>query len=206
LENIIGDIDIDIGAAVNLLADAAQDIVDPFSGGSQEDNLLSAIGDTLGGAVTDISPLPELGEDIVSFDLLGGGDIHQAHGDTDLTLDGDIDVLGFDVVDIGFIDVPLDPIETILGDIDVDVNAVLDLLDQTDLHNIADNFISDQGGDFLEWTENALPGAGDLLGCDADYGIGDLLPAPIGDLTEGLGGLLDTASHNDGLLGGGLFG
>lgn len=206
LENIIGDIDIDVGAAVNLLADTAQDIVDPFSGGSQADNLFSAIGDTLGETVADISPLPDFGEELVSFDLLGGGNIHQAHGDTDLTLDGDIDVLGLDVIDIGFIDVPLDPIETILGDIDVDVNAVLDLLDQTDLHNITDNFVSDQDGEFLEWTENALPGVSDLLGCDTDHGIGDLLPAPIGDLTEGLGGLLDTASHSDGLLGGGLFG
>lgn len=246
VEAILGDIDIDLGLATNLLGQTAQGIVDEFSGGSADDTLLSGVGDFVSGIAgallpgiggdsshDDVSANVDLGllghqvsdlgvsealdvieplsgdVDVLSditFDVFGNNETRNDLGDIDIDLDLDLDLLGVDIVEIDFIDIPLDPVEAILGDIDLNLNAALDLLNpdgndggiQDLLHNNSD------GDGLLAWTENVLPDLGSLLGHEGDSGLNHLLPTPVGDIAEGLGGLFGSDTSN--LFGGGLFG
>ncbi len=317
VENILGDIDLDIGAATNLLGNMAEGIVDNFAGGSDTPNLVSGVGDLVhnlaGDLLPDIghgSPLANLGLDLfgngetdngagdtdlalgntgfdipldpleqltgdidlditdigglvaditggigniggdaqnpdltlesdlgalnqivpqldiaqaldaiepltgdidlasgVTLDLLGDNETDNAAGDSDIDLDLDLNVLGIDIVEIDFLDIPLDPIEHIVGDIDLNLNTALDLLNPQVNDGGVGDLLNNNGDGFLGWTENVLPDLGDLFGDSGSHGIENILPAPVGDIAEGLGGLLG-GLHNDGggLLGGGLFG
>ena len=247
VEAILGDIDIDLGVATNLLGQTAQGIVDEFAGGSSSDTLLSGVGDLISnlaggllpgigddGVNDDVAADVDLGlfghqladigvsealdaiepltgdidlESSLAFDVFGNSETRNDVGDTDIDLDLDLDLLGIDIVEIDFIDIPLDPVEVILGDIDINLNAALDLLNpDCNDGGIQDLLRNDGGGDgLLAWTENILPDLGGLLGHDLDGGIGHILSAPVGDIAEGLGGLL--GGDSGGLFGGGgLFG
>ncbi len=327
VEQILGDIDLDIGAATNLLSDVADGLIDNFAGGSGGNSLIATLGDQVGAIadgllpdIGEINPVSELGLDLfnpqgtdngagdsdltldlgvadlpldvldipldplekltgdldldidlgditgalgdlggdggtapdltvntdiglldhalpdldisealdplepltgdievasnIALDMLGSNETDNNAGDTDVDLDLDVGLLSMDIVEIDFIDVPLDPVEQILGDIDLDLNGALDLLhaDTTD-GGVADLLEGTGGGsDLLAWTENVLPDIGELFGDQGDHGLGGLLPAPIGDIAEGLGGLLGGGSESaggglfGGHLGGGLFG
>lgn len=246
VEAIVGDIDLDIGAAADLLGQAADLLVDGFDGGSDSDNLVVDIGDGVadlagqllpglsGGdentpditADADVGVLDQQVADLdidemldpvepligdaeadtdIGLDLLGGNETDNAAGDTDIDTDLDLDLLGQDVVEIDLIDVPLDPVEELTGDIDLGLNAALDLLNSdADDGGVNDLLDNEAGSDTIlgNWTENDLPDAGDLFG-DGDQGLGSILPEPVGDIGEGLGGLL---GGGDDLSGGGLFG
>lgn len=248
VEQVLGDIDLDLGAATNLLGQTAQGIVDEFAGGSGAETLLSGIGGGLAGLGGGLLPgiggdgghddvtadidlglfnhdlvdldvaealdvIEPLVGDVdlasgVGLDLLGDHETSNKAGDTDIDLDLDINLLGMDIVEIDFIDVPLDPLEAILGDIDINLNAALDLLNpDCNDGGVADLLHNNGGGDgLLAWTENLLPDLGGLLGHDIDHGLGSILPAPVGDIAEGLGGLLGGESSGGLFGGGGLFG
>lgn len=110
VENIVGDIDLDIGAALDVLGDQADNVVDALDGGSG-DGVLADIGDTVEDIVADIIPgLPGSENDAPDVDL-----------------DGDINLLGNDVADPDLESV-LDPIEAIVGDAELDTDLGLDLL------------------------------------------------------------------------------
>lgn len=213
VEDIVGDIDIDLGVAVDLLGDTADGLVDNFAGGTGEDSLLAGAGEILedlGGDVID-GLLPGLDNDggvapDLDLDLLGDNETDTLAGDTDITLDIDLDPLGIDTPDLDFADIELDPVEEIIGDIDLDIDNALDLLGTLPGSGLGDLAGGVGGGeDPLSWPENILPNAGDIIDGGLGDALGSVLPEPAGDVAEGLGSLLN--DQGGGLFsGGGLFG
>jgi hypothetical protein len=166
----------------------------------QEDALLDVIEPATGDIDLDLG---------AGLDLLGDNETDNNTGDSDLSTDLDIDIAGIELPDIDFIDVPLDPLENVLGDIDLDINGAINLLNA----NASDGGVADlpggnaPGEDVIGWTENILPDAGDISGGLGDA-LGSVLPDPVGGIAEGLGSLLggnDHQPHHGGLFGG-LFG
>ncbi|MBI1327319.1 MAG: hypothetical protein GC136_06710 [Alphaproteobacteria bacterium] len=226
VEAIVGDIDIDVDANIDLLNNINTDGL-----GDIAENLGDTVHDFLG----DVHDGGLLGatHNLVG-DLLDNTDGQQGD-DTDLSLGTDINIAGIEVPDIN-IDVPLDPLEALVGDIDLDVTAALDLLNgdnidgDSGLGGLTDT-LGDVTGGLLEgggladlgdglWTEGGLGdsltgGALDdiLTGGDSlGEALGGVIPDPIGALDEGLG-LLNTGGqtgggggHHGGGLFGGLFG
>lgn len=184
VENITGDLDIDLTVAADVLGDAAEPLLDDFDGGN--DGLLSDIGAVLSDTVGSLLPSEDSADD------------------TDLTIGLDSDLteeLGLDVEQ----DINLDIIEELTHDIDIDVqlDSALDLL--TDSHGAGE--ISDVLP-IDSWTENTILDSEDVFAFGTD-GIGlcdSVLPGGEGSVVEGIGGLdLDIGSEG-GILGGGLFG
>lgn len=222
VESVVGDIDLDLGAAGHLTDDGIQGIGD-FLQNLDDNNGAPDL--TAGGGIdlmgSDVAEIPQielsldsiepLTGDIdattgVGLDLLGSSETDNSAGDTDLTTDIDIDLVGIELPDIDFVDVSLDPIENITGDIDLDINAAIDLLN-SDPH---DGGVGDllggnnPGQDILTaWPENVLPDPGDLFSGGGQDVVG-ALPEPVGHVAEGLGGLLGGQHHHH--IGGGLFG
>lgn len=196
LEGILGDIDIDLGASVNLLGDMADPFVNDGQGGSGEDTLLAQLGETL--------------EDTVSGVLEG-----------DLDLNNDTLENVSDVVDTLLDETPLnDTIENILGggaldqDITDGLGDALSLLDNT-LPGEGGNLLDDLGDTLLggdddlgNWTESIIPEVGGLFDdiTGALGGADDILPDPVGTIAEGLGAIPIIPQINLGKIGGGLFG
>ena len=116
VEEITGDIDLDLDTAVNALGDLADPLVNDDEGGTGDDTLLSGLGDALGDTVDTILP-----------------DANNDDG-TDSDVDADLGVaaLDNDVVDTGDVDVILDPVEGIAGDVDTDLGLDTDLLGTQD--------------------------------------------------------------------------
>ncbi|MAS87530.1 MAG: hypothetical protein CMH30_06100 [Micavibrio sp.] len=184
LEAIIGDVDIDLGAATDILGDTADALLNAGQGGTGEENILTAVNDVVEGIVDTV---------------LNTDDNPQ---DTDLDLDLDVNLLGNDVVDLDLVDIPLDPVEDILGDIDIELDVALDLLS---LNTTPSDVLADDG--IIGWTENLLGTDNNLFG-DLVSGLGgdfDALPDPVGTIAEGLG-VLDVQPDVDVNLLGGLFG
>lgn len=197
---------------------------DLLGGGDSPDVLADADIGLLGNDIADIDqgalldPLEPVTGDVdldlgTGLDLLGDNETDNAAGDSDVSIDLDLDVAGIELPDLDFIDVPLDPVEDILGDIDLDINGAIDLLNaDTSDGGIADLAGGNSPGDDIPgWPENTLPDAGDITGGLADA-LGSVLPDPVGGVAEGLGSLLggsgggaDHQPHHGGLFGG-LFG
>lgn len=229
LETVVGESSVlqGTGSLIPELAfdlDAATDILPDFSDSVSTGNFL---------------------EDITSITdgVLPAGGLPDA--DTDLLLNTGLETLGIEIPDIN-LDVPLDPVESLLGDIDIGLDAV----SATDLENVEsilnDAMAGDIGGIIDDMGTNAgldthldllgdndmsidilpdnLGGAtsgtsgseeglsdavGSLLGSPA---MPDVLPDPVGTLTEGMGQVIDTTPVLGGLGGllggggGGLFG
>lgn len=207
------------GGAENLLGGLADDLLNPPTapddGGDSDlivdagidllDHTLSTIDaeavlDPVESVVGDVDSTLNLQTDLLAHD---GEETNNAAGDQDLTVDIDAEILGLEKLDIEA-DIPLDGIEAITGDIDLDVTAALDLLNGANEADLISG-ITDALDDALDWTESLVVDGSDLfdgLGNDAD--TGDLLPEPVGSVAEGLG-VLDVTSHEPSLLGG-LFG
>ncbi len=220
LGNGLGDVlggDIADGALNDLLD---QDLL---GGGDSPDVLADADIGLLGNDIADIDqgalldPLEPVTGDVdldlgTGLDLLGDNETDNAAGDSDISIDLDLDVAGIELPDIDFIDIPLDPVEDILGDIDLDINGAIDLLNaDTSDGGIADLAGGNGSGDDIPgWPENTLPDAGDITGALGDT-LGSVLPDPVGGIAEGLGSVLgsgggtDYQPHHGGLFGG-LFG
>ncbi|PZQ46654.1 MAG: hypothetical protein DI551_04700 [Micavibrio aeruginosavorus] len=112
VENILGDIDLDLGIAANILGNIAEPFFDNLAGGNGQNDLLAQLGDGLSSAVGDILPF---GDGV----------------DTDLSLVTGIDLLGVDLVD-NALNLALNPVEDLVGDLDIGGNIGLGLLGTND--------------------------------------------------------------------------
>lgn len=254
VEMLLGDIDITVDAQALLedLGEHTFSIIDDLHALNIEGIVDTVIGDegvlqNIGGIVPelglgldDVLPGEDiLGSDIVTglLDNLSGGDTTPIT-DTDLTIDTGLEVVGLDI--------PLDPLEALLGDIDVDLDvvamtnpeSVVDIL-QDALAGDIDGIIDDldtglgldthldllTGGDidldiFPDNLGDISSGAG-AVGGGLSEAVGsllgspqvpDVLPEPVGTITQGLGHVVDTTPVLGGLGGllhhggGGLFG
>ena len=193
VEEITGDIDLDLGIAADLLGDTAEPIVNEGEGGTGQESLLSHIGDTLADIVEHVVPGLNSNEDSQSDVTL----------ESDVTLDSGIDALDETIADTG-IELTVNPIEEIIGDIDLDISSAIDLLNAHETETDAAESIDDAHGD--NWTECIISeGAFDdvLDGLHGDGG--NALPDLLGTVGEGLG-VLDTEPDIDVNALGGLFG
>lgn len=253
LENIIGDIDIKADVILGDLLSFDDGILpnpsvilDALIGDNQLldqlqiDVILTPVENLLTGVVDAINPvlgglLPFLPDPLTLVnDLLGS---FNSDGDTDLVLNVDLglpDLLGFGGIGAVGAHIPLDPVEALLGDIDIDldINAALqDLLEGgLSIPNIEIGLLS--GGEVLEGVE-ILISTDDLVGdmvaivddVLGDELIGDVVgvvddltedllgESPVGDVVEGVENILghvgDALSGDDplgDLVGGDVIG
>ena len=138
VEEIVGDVDLDVDVATDVLGDAADALVDGADGGTGEDTIVSGVGDVLsdvGEAVvaaaegTVVSPVVEALDGLPLFDGAEGSE------DTDVVVDTDVDLVDHAVADV-VADNPLEgvtnTVEDLVGDIDVVADAGLDVLGGVD--------------------------------------------------------------------------
>ncbi|MBI1363747.1 MAG: hypothetical protein GC134_07150 [Proteobacteria bacterium] len=184
-ENALGAVDGVVGGVTDGLADGVGDLLE---GGLTPDTVVAAVDDVVGGVVDGLGG------------LLGGG----AEGDTDLGLN-----LGGEALDI-----PLDPVEALVGDVDIGVN--LDLSDGDlgldNLVNIdSDNALIDGVGNVAEDALSSVDGAvdtvtdtvGDVLSGDVNpdevlAAAGDAVGDVTDTLTGGVTDLLGVGGGSDG--------
>ena len=100
VENLLGDADLDLGVAGNLLGDTADSLIDSITGGTGTENLLGDLGGTLGGSADGILPMEGTADD------------------TDILLNAGTDIPGAELLNDAA-QLMLDPVENIVGDIDV---------------------------------------------------------------------------------------
>jgi hypothetical protein len=226
LEEIVGDIDIDAGAALNGVAD---DLLngDLLGGDIPLDNVLG--NDLLGGlglggdgADTDLSidlvdtgltddvanviidPAEDLIGDIdiggdMGLDMLGlgGNETDNNAGDTDLSLGLDIDLVDSDIIQPD-IEISLDPVEDIVGDIDIDLPISFDVLgDNAD--DLVDNLNGGGNGDTL------LGNIGDMLSdtvetIENDINIDDAIDLLNNQADLPLGDILGSGDNGDNII------
>ncbi len=200
-ENLIGDAG-DLAADAGEAASAAIDALAGGDGGDTDlvEDIVSAAVDPAALAPAIADAAESLGTEL-GLPEAGGG----PGGDSDLVIDGAIAAAGTETPPIG-IALPLDPLETAAGDIDLHVDAAVELLAQADPGN-AGTLGSDLG---LAADAPSMPGLdetsaefslGDLFARDpgtdpagamsiADAGA-DVLPQPSGDVTGGLSSVID---------------
>lgn len=123
VENLLGDIDIDLGVAGNLLGDTADGLIDNLAGGTGTENILSNLGDTLGGVV----------DGILSME--------GTPGDTDILLNTGLDIPGAELLNDAT-HLMLDPVENIVGDIDITGDVGINLFDTGDACSAGDTDLS----------------------------------------------------------------
>lgn len=128
VENLTGDIDLNLTGAFNLLGDFAPGLIDNYAGGSG-----SALGQ-VGDALTDlVAPIvsPIVGDthlDLApNINLLNGADVNNTAGDTDIHLD-----TGISTLDQMVNGIELAPVEYLVGDIDLAADLNLDPLSSGD--------------------------------------------------------------------------
>ncbi len=184
VEAITGDIDVNNETAVNLLGEQADGTVNDAPGGTGDDTLLDYVGEALN----------HVADEVISEEHHAENDTH----DSDLLVNGDIDIAGHDVVEIEA-DISLDLIESLVGDIDLHVTGDIALLDtEADGTDIANAEIG------AAWTETTVIDGGGMFGDMVNGAIHDELPDPSGTVAEGLGALHidpDIGSGSGGLLG-----
>ncbi|MEM6648720.1 MAG: hypothetical protein AAF603_00555 [Pseudomonadota bacterium] len=168
IEDIVGDIDVDLGAGVDVFGEAADPVVDGGAGGTGDETILSDAGDLSGDIV----------ETVMS------GLVNPIDPMAEVSIDTDIQ----------------DPVV----DLEIDVADALDLMSNADTSD--PNSETADGNDDISWTENTIADAGGLfddiiIGNDNDE---SMLPEPTGGVAEGLG-VLDVEPDLGGNTGG-LFG
>ncbi|MEZ5918442.1 MAG: hypothetical protein R3D66_00445 [Alphaproteobacteria bacterium] len=170
------------GAGLNL----DLSLSDTLSGGLDVTTLTGGAGDLILEATGLDLPLLSDVQASIGFDLLGGGgETDNAQGDTDIALNG-LDNLGLDIPDIA-----LDPVEALVGDIDIALDIPEELTDPgalvQDVQDIVGNLDTlDLGG--LGDIPDLLGGEGSegTLGIEIlDVGMDQNLDMTLDDLTEG---------------------
>lgn len=215
VEAFLGDIDLDLTIAGDILGNVADGLIDNEAGGSATDNILSGLGDTLAGVAGDIL------------------DTDGEAGDTDILLDTGLDIAGAELVD-NATEILLDPVENIIGDIDITGDTSIDLLNPGDFASAGDTDLSlgidiigaglppidvnldllesitgdidldlDVSADIIEMVTNPetiLDGVFDTVENTIDTALGLIcnLPENTGGLD--LGALLPSGGENDALL------
>ncbi len=183
LENIIGDVDLDLSVAGNILGDVADGLVDNIAGGTGTDNILSDVGNVTSDLVSDLLPFN-----------------NNAGGDTDLSLNTGIDVLDTGLVSDG-LDVALNPVESLIGDLDITASPDLDLFNIGDSQSASDTDLHLQ----IDLVDTALPPIDLPVNLDlVESIVGDidlpvdvstelLSPDLLGNVMETVDNILDTA-------------
>ena len=206
------DVDIDLDNNLDL---AGLDVVDV---------VVDAIIDPVENIVGDVDVISDLGINLLHPDT--------SETDSDIDILGDVDLLDNDLLSPD-IEINLDPVENIVGDIDLDLDVVADVLGSDDSPSHDSSIINTPLDDFDlsvgdainllshndnqpdngndqdcgEWTDNVCVGDGGLFndiinGGDTGH---DILPDPVGTISEGLG-VLDVDLNLDVGGFGGLFG
>ncbi|MCH9807220.1 MAG: hypothetical protein K0U74_05770, partial [Alphaproteobacteria bacterium] len=199
IEDILGDIDIDVDAAADL-----QDVTGEVDALDGED-LVAGVTESVADSVTDTA------DEVIDSVLSPAPGNDEDPGDTDLT----VDVLATDgdtVLGVADVDVTLDPIEDILGDIDIDVDAEADLqdvvLEEALLPTESDELV------LMDADSNSIDLG--LLDSDGGGSSGSALagqtaleftelPEPSGSVSEGIGGVIDNSGLDHTSIGG-MFG
>ncbi len=119
IENLLGDIDLDLTVAGNLLGDIADGLIDNESGGDGMGGILADTGDLAAGLVGGL--------------LYMDGQV----GDTDILVNAGLGIPGTELLNDGA-EILLDPVENILGDIDVAAGVGLDLFNAGDSQSATD--------------------------------------------------------------------
>jgi hypothetical protein len=183
VEAILGDIDIDVDAAAEM-ADVSGTVDDITADtGSAVSDPIGAVTETLGDVLPDLS-----GGSGSDPDNLLTVDPTQNDGSSPLNLSG--------------LDVDLDSVETIVGDIDIEIGTVADLTQSLgDVANpLPDLMSSDIVTDLGSLDELGADDPDD----DAAIASGpvdiDLLE-PTGAISEGIGSVIDGAAHTHDLIG-----
>lgn len=221
-DNLLGG-DNDGGYDSDLVAGLDVDALDNTVLGDAVDPIVGAVDNITDDLDIVLDPVEDLVGDVDlglagGIDLLGDSETSNDAGDTDLNLGANLDVLDTDIVDIDLGEVNLDPVEAVIGDVDLDLGLATDLLNNAadpdlnaGLGGSGDNTLLSDVGGFAEDTGEVLvggilEGAEDALLDDFDPQIGDLLAVDGGDDTSGGGGLpsLDDVTDtvfNDNLIG-----
>ena len=192
-ETVVPGLNAGDGAEEDLSVDTGVEVLDE----SLVDSDLGSVLDPVEEIIGDIDS--ELG---LNTDILNSDGTDNGSGDSDLTADIDLDLAGNDVIDQP-LDVTLDPVEQLTGDLDVNIDTAIDLLN-------SDSTESGDGtelGDDASWTESTITDGGGLFGdiINGTDGLGDALPDPAGTVAEGIG-VLDVDPELDVGSIGGLFG
>ncbi len=231
IEEVVGDIDLDVDLAANLLGDVADPLMDGEAGGSGEDTLAAEVGDvlsdTVGGLLGSGGDGADDGEDGLlsdtldpvvddvtnALDDLTGGATEDLGETVDDTVDAVTDLADnltgglFGGLGLGDDDVSLDDaqdtVDQIAGDLDLNIDDAIDLLST----NSSDSDDGSNLGDDVSWTESTITDGGGLFGdiINGTDGLGDALPDPAGTVAEGIG-VLDVEPELDVGSIGGLFG
>lgn len=153
------------------------------------DNLLGsgidAVQDIAVDDILDVSDVPDVLAGLAGG-LIGSNDENNSGSDTDLNIDTGINIgdTSLDSVDV---DAVLDPVENIIGD--VDINADLNVADT--VNQVLAGDIDDAADSIIDTIENALDVDVSLLSPEADQNSG--LDVVFGD-GDGLGGVVEDVS------------
>ncbi len=219
IEQITGDIDLDLTLAANLLGNTADGLIDNFDGGTGNDTLLADLGD---GAADILSPLLPAGDSsdtdiVLGLNLLANegaiilDPVEDLAGDIDLGIMPSLDLLDASATDngagdtdlvvpfdIALIDSPLlsdtvavdlDPLEQITGDIDLNVPLTTDLV--ADPASLADDV-----WDVFEVTPDIAAASTSLV---------ESVTQNLESTVEDALGILDTVDSGGGLTGIGIL-
>ena len=204
-ENLLGG-DNDSGNDSDLVAALDVDALDGTPLGGAVDPIVDAVDNVTDDIDVVLDPVEDLVGDVDlgldgGIDLLGDSETNNEAGDTDLNLGANLDILDTDIVDVDLGEVNLDPLEAVVGDIDLDLGLATDLLNNAadpdlneGLGGSGDDTLLSDLGDFVEDAGEALvggvlEGVEDALLDDFDPHIGDVLAIDGGDETAGDGGL-----------------
>lgn len=166
VEEITGDIDLDIGVGVDALGDQADAVIDNVDGGTGDDTLLVEIGEEL----------EDIGDEVVAEALDELGIIGEGSDDTDVNVqsgDGTISTGSINTNDA------LNPVEDIIGDVDVDLQAGDDLLGDSETDN-------DNGDSDIVIAEDVDIADNDIIGDDIEIEL-DAVEEITGDIDLNLG-------------------
>lgn len=149
------------------------------------DSLTDVVVDPVEDIVGDIDVLGDVG-----LNLLNNEGIDNASGDTDLAVNSDLDLLDSNLTDLN-VDVPLDFVESVTGDIDLELDVAGDILSGS-----ADNMVDALPGGSV--VDNAVSEIGD----NVQEMAGDIIDEILPDFAEdGVAGgnldLLNTDSINN---------
>ena len=170
VEAVVGDLDIELDAQADLIGSGEG------TGEEIEDNT-GEVSDAVNSALqTTADELDTIATEL-DDSLLNNPADETGNSDTDLTVDGDVDVLDSNVLDVAA-EVILDPVEAIVGDIDADLDAGLDLI------NPGAETTGQDDEDLTVDTDLNIAGL-DILDVDADINL-DPVEAIVGDLDVSL--------------------
>lgn len=205
-EHIVGDIDIEAGAAINILGDTASPLINDGAGGSTDNTITAEIGDVLSETADHIVDIT-IGDTVTKIDadldLLNGNESASGDDNNDVTGDITIEIADHEIITAEQ-EAAIDPIEEITGDIDLDISAAIDLIsNDINIDNLIDSS-SELTDNDNNWTESTIEDS-NLFDDIANNNMEDSgLPDPAGTVAEGLG-VLDIEAEIDLSSTGGVF-